>query len=326
MDSQVKRNLAIATGLSVVSFSLLFLGVPLILNDISNFDNIMSLERSSYMSLSNGMWDELMSQNVIIRKARATKREASSYDLNAPAAAVEAKKEVACPAGAPGEKGDDGLPGFDGENGQDGVPGTTPSFVEGAIDSANPYEADFGVQSCGSCPPGPPGIAGAKGPRGKKGGRGPKGPQGPAGEDGTIGDEGPQGNQGPIGPEGETGPKGQPGADGVGYNKGATGEKGPAGPQGPEGDEGAPGIRGDDGKNGGPGETGPVGPAGLTGSPGSQGAPGTDGAPGPGADYCQCPPRENKKASIGVESDASAAHAEYNNPPGTAPTYKTKKM
>lgn len=188
MEFTLKHHLALATGLSVISFSLLFIGVPMILNDISNFENHITHSRESYISLSNEMWDELISQNVIIRKARASaaiKRQAyGSADVED----VQSKKKGnECPAGPPGPKGPPGERGEDGSPGADGINGVSGS-QNGAIevDSANPYESDSGVQSCASCPPGPPGLPGYKGKRGPRGLKGEKGAPGVPGRDGEV--------------------------------------------------------------------------------------------------------------------------------------------
>uniref|UniRef100_A0A0N4ZKK8 Col_cuticle_N domain-containing protein n=1 Tax=Parastrongyloides trichosuri TaxID=131310 RepID=A0A0N4ZKK8_PARTI len=325
MDYSIKRQLSLATGLSIISFSLLFIGVPMVINDISNFENHVTHSRESYISLSNNMWEELMSQNVIIRKARASA--AVKRQAYGPAGVEEVqpkKKENECPAGPPGPKGPPGDKGEDGAPGIDGINGIQHSSGDIASDSGNGYEESVVAQTCVSCPRGPPGLPGYKGKKGPRGQKGDKGAPGAPGRDGEIGDSGPEGEPGLPGNAGETGPIGEPGADAQGYAKGPPGPKGPPGTVGEVGEEGMPGERGDDGATGAAGAPGDAGPPGNPGKDGMPGLRGPVGNNGIDAEYCPCPDRSkgNSKQSVGVESGYSASLPENVAPPASAP-YKS---
>ncbi len=157
--------------------------------------------------------------------------EASTAELSARVAALEATDPVPGPQGDPGPQGLQGDPGPQGAQGIQGVPGP------------------LGIQG----DPGVAGPQGIQGPPGNDGADGAQGIQGVAGNDGADGAQGIQGIQGIPGNDGADGADGAQGIQGIPGNDGADGADGAQGIQGIPGNDGA------DGADGAPGPQGPPG-------------------------------------------------------------------
>uniref|UniRef100_A0A183CHS4 C3H1-type domain-containing protein n=1 Tax=Globodera pallida TaxID=36090 RepID=A0A183CHS4_GLOPA len=195
-----KWSVRTAASMAFLSLASVLVGVPLMLND-----------------MSNKMWKSVMEQNEVIRMERSADaiRQRRQYETSTTTAAPK----TLCPQGPKGNPGEAGEPGSDGDPGVPGSPGSSPSAAA-APPAESPYGGGGGGQSC------------YKGKRGTRGEKGPKGASGVAGRDGQPGDEGPEGEIGLPGDVGDDGPKGTPGEDGIGYAKGTPGPKGESGAPG----------------------------------------------------------------------------------------------
>ena len=163
--------------------------------------------------------------------------EASTAELSARVAALEATDPVPGPQGDPGPQGPQGDPGPQGAQGIQGVPG--PQGIQGDPGVAGPQ----GIQG----PPGDDGADGAQGIQGVAGNDGADGVDGAQGIQGIQGDPGPQGIQGIQGDPGPQGIQGIPGNDGADGANGAQGIQGIPGNDGADGADGAPGPQGSPG-------------------------------------------------------------------------------
>uniref|UniRef100_A0A914HGJ6 C3H1-type domain-containing protein n=1 Tax=Globodera rostochiensis TaxID=31243 RepID=A0A914HGJ6_GLORO len=283
-----KWSVRTAASMAFLSLASVLVGVPLMLNDMTQLENDVSHQRKIYMDLSNKMWKSVMEQNEVIRMERSA--DSIRQRRQDETSTTTAAPKTLCPQGPKGNPGEAGEPGSDGDAGVPGSPGSSPSAAA-APPAESPYGGGGGGQSCGKCPAGPAGLPGYKGKRGTRGEKGPKGSPGVAGRDGQPGDEGPEGEIGLPGDIGDNGPKGTPGEDGIGYAKGTPGPKGESGAPGMVGDEGPPGERGDDSPPGLQGGMGPPGRPGEKGKDGTPGQTGQQGSPGADAEYCPCPER-----------------------------------
>uniref|UniRef100_T1JC20 Collagen IV NC1 domain-containing protein n=1 Tax=Strigamia maritima TaxID=126957 RepID=T1JC20_STRMM len=163
------------------------------------------------------------------------------------------------PQGAPGQKGDAGIPGQPGRYGDRGPQG---------------QKGDLGRSGL----PGAAGLPGPAGPPGLTGRDGSPGGKGESGKPGLSGAKGQNGLPGPAGPLGAPGENGARGSDGFPGQPGLLGQKGD---RGLDGLSGIPGLTGAKGKKGAPGSGAGrlTGPKGNRGFPGVPGPPGIDGAP-----------------------------------------------
>uniref|UniRef100_A0AAF5RU29 Nematode cuticle collagen N-terminal domain-containing protein n=2 Tax=Wuchereria bancrofti TaxID=6293 RepID=A0AAF5RU29_WUCBA len=308
----------VAASICGIAFIVLIVIFPVILNDIAQMEEELTLHRDQYQTLSNTIWYYLMQESDQLRLTRSVRRNRSQYgdgeengdrkgieeegrdgygeEGNGGRNGPESKKipngvkgQNGCPRGPTGPPGE---PGERGENGMDGLPGK--EGVAGMYES--PKEGP-----CAQCPPGRPGLPGYKGRRGPRGPFGKKGEPGKPGRDGEAGEEGPEGDVGQAGPQGPPGENGEPGQDGYLYARGPPGKKGDAGPRGPEGDQGPPGERGDEGEIGLAGEPGRPGPTGVEGPMGISGPIGERGRMGADAEYCPCPVRNGKGNGVGYD-------------------------
>ncbi|CAG9530339.1 unnamed protein product [Cercopithifilaria johnstoni] len=330
----------IAASLCGIAFIALIIIFPIILNDIAQMEEELTLHRDHYQTMSNTIWNYLMQQNQQIRISRSVRRNRSQYDNgeeNDDRKSVEEGKggygeeerngkkngyenggkpgrvisQNGCPRGPVGPPGE---PGERGENGMDGLPGK-----EGIV---GVYES-LKKGPCSQCPPGRPGLPGYKGRRGPRGPLGGKGEPGKPGRNGADGEEGPEGDIGQAGPQGPPGEDGEPGQSGYQCIHGPPGKKGDIGPVGPEGDQGPPGERGDEGAIGLPGEPGRPGPKGVEGPRGISGPTGLPGITGGDAEYCPCPIRGDKGRGDGYDfkqpSSGGKAEEDGNGPIGVHP-------
>ncbi|OZC06244.1 nematode cuticle collagen domain protein, partial [Onchocerca flexuosa] len=160
-----------------IAFAALIVIFPIILTDIAQMEEELTLHRGQYQTMSDTIWQYLMEENEQLRLTRAVRRNRSQYD------GVEENgygKEVGESGGMEGENGcprgptgPPGEPGIKGENGLDGLPGKDGVPGIAAVPYAIPDKGP-----CAPCPPGRPGLRGYKGQRGL---RGPIGKKGEAG-------------------------------------------------------------------------------------------------------------------------------------------------
>uniref|UniRef100_A0A1I7V6H8 Nematode cuticle collagen domain-containing protein n=1 Tax=Loa loa TaxID=7209 RepID=A0A1I7V6H8_LOALO len=352
----------LAASVCGIAFVALIVIVPVILNDIAQIEEELTLHRDQYQIMSNTIWHYLMQQSQQLRLTRSVRRNRSQYgseeeesggrtsgaeegrdgygeegserreEYESERLPIRMKGQNRCPRGPPGAPGE---PGERGENGKDGLPGK-----EG-ISSINESTKEG---PCIQCPPGEPGLPGYKGKRGSRGPLGKKGEPGKPGRDGEVGEEGPEGDIGQIGPQGPPGENGQqvkyfaigrPGKDGYQYIRGPPGKKGDTGPRGPEGDQGPPGERGEEGETGLPGVPGRPGPIGVEGPQGISGPIGQPGKMGADAEYCPCPVRnvkgdsaryDFKQPSNEVEEDGNRLISIYRKIRPERKSYKMKRI
>jgi len=67
MDKNTRVLVTLAAILASLSFVVLLVGVPLVLNDIASLESEAASQHSHYMVMSNRMWDTLMEEGELTR-------------------------------------------------------------------------------------------------------------------------------------------------------------------------------------------------------------------------------------------------------------------